>query len=155
VWLPKKHDIFKVEWGHCKGIKAKIHLNPDVQPKSVKPRPIPYAVKGPVGDDVDRLERIGVLKRIAYSDWAAPIVPVMKPSGEVRTCGDVKVTVDPQIKVDQYPLPGSKKTFASRKGGQQFTKLEPSEAMNEPRNSPHLDGSSEGSQTTGEIWFGN
>jgi hypothetical protein len=114
--------------GHCKGIKAKIHLKPDAQPKFVKPRPIPYAVKGLVGDDLDRLERIGVLERIAHSDWAAPIVPVMKPSGAVRICGDFKVTVNPQIKVDQYPLPRPEELFASLNGGQQFTKLDFSEA---------------------------
>lgn len=44
----------------CKDIMAKIQLNPDVQPKFVKSRSIPHRVKGPVGDDLDRLERIGV-----------------------------------------------------------------------------------------------
>jgi hypothetical protein len=52
----------------------------------------------------------------------------MKPSGAVRICGDFKVTVNPQIKVDQYPLPRPEELFASLNGGQQFTKLDFSEA---------------------------
>ena len=119
-----------IETGDCKGIMAKIHLNPNVQPKFVEPRPIPHGVKGTVGDNLDRLERNGILERIAHSDWAAPVVPVMKPHGAVRICGDVKVTENPQIKVNQYPLPGSKESFAWRKGSQQFTKLDSSETMN-------------------------
>jgi hypothetical protein len=127
--LLQQHDaVFKEELGHCKGIKAKIHLKPDAQPKFVKPRPIPYSVKGSVGDDLDRLERIGVVERIMHSDWAAPIVPVIKPSGAVRICGDFKVTVNPQINVDQYPLPRPEELFASLNGGQQFTKLDFSDA---------------------------
>eukprot|EP00731_Ephydatia_muelleri_P015743 Em0009g167a len=46
----------------------------------------------------------------------------------VRICGDFKVTVNPQIKVDQYPLPRPEELFASLNGGQQFTKLDFSEA---------------------------
>jgi predicted aspartyl protease len=125
----------KLDWSRIFAINSvgaeSTDAKPDAQPKFVKPRPIPYGVKGPVGDDLDQLERNAVRKRIAYSNWAAPIGPVMKPQGAVRTCGDVKVTKDPQIKVDQYPLPGSKESFAWRKGSQQFTKLDSSEAMNE------------------------
>ena len=39
------------------------------------------------------------------SDWAAPILPVPKPDGSLRNCGDNKVTINPVLEMDQYPLP--------------------------------------------------
>jgi hypothetical protein len=74
-------------------------------PKFYKPRPVPYALKEKISDELDRLERIGVVEKVDYSDWAAPIVPVMKSNGSVRICGDYKVTINPELEVQQYPLP--------------------------------------------------
>ena len=126
--LQKYELVFKEELGHCKNLKAHIVLQPNAEPKFFKPRPIPYSIKEAVSKDLDRLETLGVLVKIPYSDWAAPVVPVMKPSGAVRICGDFKVTVNPQLKVDQYPLPRPEELFASLNGGQQFTKLDFAEA---------------------------
>ena len=123
--LQKYELVFKEELGHCKNLKAHIVLQPNAAPKFFKPRPIPYSIKEAVSKDLDRLETLGVLVKIPHSDW---VVPVMKPSGAVRICGDFKVTVNPQLKVDQYPLPRPEELFASLNGGQQFTKLDFAEA---------------------------
>ena len=46
----------------------------------------------------------------------------------VRICGDYKVTVNPILQVDQYPVPKAEDLFASLAGGQKFTKLDLSHA---------------------------
>ncbi len=51
--------------------------------------------------DLDRLEQSGVLEKVK---WAAPIVAVLKKDNKVRICGDYKVTVNPVLDVNQYPL---------------------------------------------------
>ena len=58
---------------------------------------------------------------------AAPIVPVMKPSGEIRLCSDYKVSINSHLEINQYPLPHPELLFATLNGGVQFTKLDRSE----------------------------
>ena len=48
---------------------------------------------------------MGVIEKVRYSEWAAPIVPVVKPDNSIRVCGDYKVTVNSVLEVDQHPLP--------------------------------------------------
>ena len=63
-----------------------------------------------------------------HSDWAAPIVVVPKGDGCLRVCGDYKVTVNPVLAVDKYPLPKPDDLMAQLAGGQKFSKLDLSQA---------------------------
>ena len=53
------------------------------------------------------------MKRVNFSEWASPIVPVPKKDGQFRVCGDYKVTVNPDLGLDQYPLPITVDLFTS------------------------------------------
>ena len=99
-----KHDsIFKDELGTVQGVTAKFHINPDAQPKFFKARPVPYTLQAKVEDELNRLQTAGVIKPVKFSEWAAPIVPVVKPDGLIRICGDYKVTINQAAKPDTYP----------------------------------------------------
>ena len=89
-----------------------------------KARQVPFAVKKKVEEELERLQALGVIKPIQFSDWAAPIVPVMKSDGRVRICGDYKITVNRAAKLDKYPIPRIDELFASLVGGKAFTKLD-------------------------------
>ena len=80
---------------------------------------------------LDRLEKAGVLERVDHSDWAAPIVTVLKKNGQVRICGDYKVTVNPVLVVDTYPLPRPEDLVATLAGGKYFSMLDLSHAYNQ------------------------
>ena len=54
---------------------------------------------------------------IQFSDWAAPIVPVMKGDGCVRVCGHCKVTINGAAKLDRYRIPRTEDLLASLAGG--------------------------------------
>ena len=71
-----------------------------------------------------RLEKDGILSKVEYSEWATPIVPVVKRNGSVRVCGDFKVPVNPVLRAEQYPLPRIKDIFANLAGGKHFSKLD-------------------------------
>ena len=78
--------------------------------------------------DLERLVDMGVIEPVTHSEWATPIVPVPKADGTIRICGDFKVTLNPALIVDQYPLPRLEDLFASLSGGQKFTKIDLSHA---------------------------
>ena len=51
-------------------------------------------------------------------------MPVPKKDGSVRICGDYKITVNPQLQAEQYPLPHIEDIFANLAGGQKFSKID-------------------------------
>ena len=76
------------------GTKAKIHVEPTATPIFHEARPVPYALRAKIEQDLERLERTGTIEPVQYSEWATPIVPVMKSDDTVRVCGDYKLTVN-------------------------------------------------------------
>ncbi|MCG8113098.1 MAG: RNase H-like domain-containing protein [Candidatus Thiodiazotropha taylori] len=129
--LQKYNSVFTAETGIVKGIKATLTMKENAQPKFCKARPVPYALKEKVEKELERLEKEGIIQKVDHSDWATPIVPVPKGDNTVRICGDYKTTVNPQLKVDQYPLPKIEDIFASLAGGQRFTKIDLRQAYNQ------------------------
>ncbi|XP_026065967.1 uncharacterized protein K02A2.6-like [Carassius auratus] len=73
---------------------------------------------------------MGILTRVEWSEWATPIVPVIKKgkAGDVRICGDFKVTINPALHAVQYPLPRIEDIFASLSGGEHFSKIDLAQA---------------------------
>ena len=82
------------------------------------------------------MEGEGILERVAYSQWAAPIVSVPKPEGAIRICGDYKVTINPQLEVDQYPLPKPDAIFSTLSEGKWFSKIDLTHAYQQLKLSP-------------------
>jgi hypothetical protein len=121
-------QLFDGELGEVKGIEAKLDLKEEAVPKFFKPRPVPFATKTAIADELEALVASGVLKKIDYSDWASPIVPVLKASGKYRICGDFSVTVNKHLKVPEHPMPRVSELLAKLNGGQSFTKLDLSQA---------------------------
>lgn len=121
-------DLFDSGLGHITGVRAHIEMRPDATPRFHKPRTLPFMLKPKVDSALDKLESMGVIKPILRSDWAAPIVPVLKPDGTVRICGDFRLTINPSIQADWYPLPSTEELFASLAGAKVFSKLDLSDA---------------------------
>ena len=69
-----------------------------------------------------------VIEGVEHSDWAAPIVPILKSDGSIRICGDHKLTVNQVIKRDTFPLLHIVDLFAALEGGQTFSKLDLAQA---------------------------
>ena len=85
----KTHDaVFRSELGKLQGISAKLHIAPDARPRFFRPRPVALSLKEKVLNEISRLENLGVITPVKYSDWATPIIPIVKEDGSIRLCGD-------------------------------------------------------------------
>ncbi len=125
----KKHEIvFKEELGTLKGATAKIHVVSGAKPHFFKPRSLPFAMREKVEAELDRLIKERIIEPVKFSEWAAPVVPVLKPDGSLRLCGDYRVTVNRESSLEQYPIPRMEDMFAVLSGGEKYTKLDMSHA---------------------------
>ncbi|XP_039756663.1 uncharacterized protein K02A2.6-like [Pararge aegeria] len=107
--------------------RMQLHLA-DKTPIFVKSRPLPLALRAPVERELERLQRDDVIYKVDRSDYGTPIVPIIKKNGDIRICGDFKVTINPLLKDFHYPLPQIEDIFATLGGGEQFSKLDLSHA---------------------------
>eukprot|EP00731_Ephydatia_muelleri_P001700 Em0001g1700a len=121
-------DLFKEELGRVKGVEVKVHVDELARPRFFRPRPVPFALKGRIEEELERLQRDGIIEPVKFSEWAAPVVPVLKSDGSLRLCGDYKVTVNSVANVESYPLPRINDLLGSLTGGKVFSKLDLSHA---------------------------
>lgn len=87
--------VFTDKLGCFKGDPVKLKLKPNATPKYHKPRPLPFTLKDKVESELARLEMEGIISPVNSSQWATPIVPVLKTNGQIRLCGDFKVSLNP------------------------------------------------------------
>ena len=117
-------NVFKPGLGTMKGITAKVEMKAEAHPRFHKALPVSYALLEGVEAEYNRLESEGIVEKVEFSKWAMPMVHVPKADGTTRSCGDYAVTVNPQLRVPQYPIPLHEGVFVKLCGGQQFTKLD-------------------------------
>ena len=109
--------------GTLKGTEAKISVDPSAPLKFMKARPVPYALKMKVKKELDQLQSEGIISLVVFTEWAAPIVPVVKRDGSVHICSNHKCTFNQVSKLDNYPIPKTEDLLATLGGGNKFTKL--------------------------------
>ena len=79
------------------------------------------------------LQLEGMIEPIQFSNWAAPIVPIVKQDGSIRISRDYKVTTNCVAMLDKYPITCIDKLFALLStGGQrsQFITCIPANPVN-------------------------
>ena len=77
---------------------------------------------------LQKMKMKGIIEPVTHSEWASPIVPILKEDGTVRICGDYKRTLHQVCLVNQYLLPRIDEMFMTTAGGQKITKIDLSQA---------------------------
>ena len=122
--LKQYEDVFAPGLGTIKNYTADLCVKESAKPVFCKARSVPLSLKAAVEETLEHLENLGALEKVRYSDWATPVVVVPKKDGSVRLCGDYKVSVNPALEVEQYPLPKPDEVFATLAGGKKFSTLD-------------------------------
>ena len=120
--------VFSDNLGRCSKMQAHLSLLPESRPVFRPKRPVPYAALQMVDEELDRLQKLGVIQPVNYSSWAAPIVVVRKANGSVRLCADFSTGLNDALATHQYPLPLPEDLFAKLNGGKLFAKIDLSDA---------------------------
>ena len=121
--LTKYADVFTNKLGTMTQHRAKLYIKEGTTPKFYKACPVPFALQQQIEEELNRLESLGIIEPVCYSEWESPVVPVPKQNGQMRLCVDFKVTLNPVLEIDQYPLPRVDDLLSSLSGGDKFTKI--------------------------------
>lgn len=73
-----------------KHMKAKLIQTEKVQPQFHRAWPDPYSIHSKVDAELECLEREAILRKVAWSEWGTPILPIVKKCSAESVCGDFK-----------------------------------------------------------------
>ena len=99
----KYSDVFE-GLGMIEGVVHKIQIDSSVPPVIHAPRNLSAALRQPLKSELDRLELLGVIKKVTEpTDWVNSLVIVPKKDGTLRLCLDPK-DLNCAIKREHYPM---------------------------------------------------
>lgn len=108
-----------------KGVKATMELKENSKSRFCRARPVPLALESKVNDELERLERLGIISPVTGGvENCSPVVWVRKSNDQLRCCADFKVHVNDKIKTDSYPIPNIETIFAKLKNAKVFAKID-------------------------------
>ena len=90
-----------------------------------------YAIRSKYEDALKKLVAEAIIEKLEYSQWASPTVPIIKPNGDLRICGDYSVTINKFSDLEQYPVPTLEELLNNLSGRKRFTKIDLSQAYHQ------------------------
>ncbi|XP_055620700.1 uncharacterized protein K02A2.6-like isoform X2 [Toxorhynchites rutilus septentrionalis] len=94
------------------------------QPIFKKAYTVPYKLKDKLAQHLEMLEQQKVITPIKASEWASPVIVVVKKDQDIRLVIDCKVSINKAIVPNTYPLPLAQDIFASLAGCKVFCCLD-------------------------------
>lgn len=103
----------------------KINLKDDAQPLCLNvPRRVPIGLREATRRELDRMEALGVIKKIERpTTWCSGMVVAPKSNGKVRLCVDL-TQLNKSVRREHFPLPRLEDTIASLEGSKYFSKMD-------------------------------
>ena len=103
--LQKFETLFDGTLGAWRTAPIELELkDPNATPYHARPYPVPQSQEQKLKEEVARLCKYGVLRKINRSEWACPMFTITKPDGTLRSLADLR-ELNKRIKRKPYPLP--------------------------------------------------
>lgn len=109
-------SLFKLDGSSIHGFEADIHVKEGTVPVKRPAYSCPLALQAAVERELEQSVADNLLSPVLSSNWATPIVILRRPDGTVRLCGNYKVTVNPALEMDHYPLPNMEEMLTTISG---------------------------------------
>jgi len=90
VPLRKFEALFDGQSGRWHGQEVKLELQEGAKPYHARAHDMPRCHAQSLKAEVERLVKIGVLKKVNRSEWAAPTFTIHKKDGSVRFISDFR-----------------------------------------------------------------
>ncbi|XP_062538876.1 uncharacterized protein K02A2.6-like [Armigeres subalbatus] len=107
-----------------KSFEADLVLKKGAAPIFKRAYDVPLRLKDKVVELLESLQKDGVITPIDASEWASPVIVVVKKDGGIRMVIDCKVLINKVIIPNTYPLPLAQDMFASLAGAKVFCSLD-------------------------------
>ena len=88
--LQKYSEVFQEGLEKITGVKARIEIHTHITPWYFKQRFEPCALQNKIEVELEWLQSDNIMEPAKFYEWAAPIVPVLKPDGSIRICRDIQ-----------------------------------------------------------------
>ncbi|KAK8781111.1 hypothetical protein V5799_017548 [Amblyomma americanum] len=106
--LARHPDVFKEDIDGYVGPLVHLDMEEGATPKFCKARPVPLAYQEAMEEELDRLQKQGILEPTQQAEMATPLVS----------------TVNAVVRKAAYPLPTTTEVFAKLRGGTIFSTLD-------------------------------
>ena len=121
--LEKYEGLFDGTLGEWNDSEYKVELRDDMKPYHGRPYSVPKAYEMTFRKEVERLCKIGVLKKVNRSEWAAPTFLIPKKDMTVRFITDFR-ELNKRIKRKPFPIPKIQDMLLKLEGFQWATSLD-------------------------------
>ena len=75
--------MFPEGQGICKKMAAKLEVKENAKPYIQVKKNVPFGALEQIDKELERLENLGVISRIEFSEWACPVVYVKKKNNMI------------------------------------------------------------------------
>ncbi|XP_062541464.1 uncharacterized protein K02A2.6-like [Armigeres subalbatus] len=123
--------VVKSSFPKMKGIKLHIPIDKSVTPVVQHARRPPIALLGRIEEKLDHLEAADIIEKVnQYSDWVSPLVIIVKDSGDLRICVDMRVA-NRAIKREHHLMPTIEDFLPRLKSAKYFSRLDIKDAFHQ------------------------
>jgi hypothetical protein len=120
--LLKKWENLGKGLGNTSVVTHRLHLKAGAKPVNIKGRRGFVKLYNKIKRSLEEAEKLGVIEE-SQSEWASPIVPILKPDGEVRVTVDYRELND-LCQKDTFPIPRIDEIVEKLQGAKVYSKLD-------------------------------
>nr|XP_026484830.1 uncharacterized protein K02A2.6-like [Vanessa tameamea] len=114
-----------------KNIQIQIPIDSNIKPVAQPYRRIPIPLEEKVDKKINELLQKDIIEKVEEpSEWISPVVPILKPDGDIRLCIDMR-RANLAIKRENHPLPTMEQLLPKIQNAKMFSKLDIKDAFHQ------------------------